>query len=189
MFANIIEGVIILLVGTFILWMIKPLRKLITNIFKRCWHFMTLPFVGKKHIDSLENKISDKIDSLRERIVTLEKWQLDKIKAENALLDFVTFCIAVYSKDYISSVSLLIDIADRSGQKENELITKSALTQAIECLKNITPPLAFQALDQEIKILHSLEKIKNRSNIYSMEIEQIEKLLKEKKYPPPTVNK
>lgn len=165
------------LVLAFILWMIKPLRKPITNIFKRCWHFVTLPFVVKKHINSFE-----------ERIATLEKWQLDKIEAEKTLWDVVILCIGTYVNDYISLVFVFIDIADRSSEKENESGTKFALTQAIKCLENITPPLVFQSLDQEIKILHSLDEIKKRSNIYSMEIEQIEKLLKEKKYQTPTKN-
>jgi len=182
---DIFVPVIGVLISALILWLVKPIRKLVNSLLKNCWHFITLSFATKKRINSLENQMNEKTSNLQERLVILEKWRSDI----SALVDAGLFVAALISNEYISSFSLLIELADRCSDKGNEPATKCALVQAINCLKNITPPLTFKDPEQEVKILHSLEKIGKRSNVYLMEIEQIEKLLREKKYPLKTTEK
>jgi cell division protein FtsL len=73
--------------------------------------------------------------------------------------------------------------ADDFIQTNNTKLAKIALKSAITCLGNIDPPLEFANIGLDTEMIRLLAKIKESGHIYTMEVEQIEKLYKEKKYP------
>jgi len=167
--SEIWTGVIITVVGglvvALIIGLFKPARQLWSKFIKTIRSVIFFPFVVWKKINQLEKK------------------QVEHGKQIEVLLAFIMFSIPGYSSESKDPIVFLLKIADLSCEYAEEATIKEMLLLTINSLKKNTPPLKITP-KEDIDMHESLEVIKKQSKFFIDEVEEIERLLKAKKFAP-----
>lgn len=161
---NVIAPVIVIIIVAILSIIWKSFRTFAWSVIKSCWHIIIFPYSVKKRINKLEKS------------ARLLGWVVIE----------TLIPLSNDNKVYTTAFAFLIIVSDIEAREKRESDAKKMLSAAIGHLNHVEPPLIFEKPDTEVKVLKAIEAIKSRSKIYTLEIEQIEKLYKEKKFPPKT---
>lgn len=159
--------------------------------------FSRLKEANQKSIKALEDKANELISQygkdsekeIREAITNL-KGEIDR-KQRQTDLNILLLRGEIYrtlayhfesEKSFATSFLWYMRYADVNSILKNYNFAKGALASAISCLNEMST-LSFGRTEHETEMLSLIDKIKQRDKVYKLEIEQIEKLFKEKKFP------
>ena len=161
---GILIGVVVALFVSLVLWIVKPLRKCLLRIINFIWFMISYRYMVWKKINKLE------------------KSQKEHANLIQVLMSFVTMInpssFKQYEKILVPSLKIICSIPTKGREAEVKMI----LSRMISAIKLTTPFKLTPA--EEINVHKSLGIIKKQSEFFVDEVEEIEKLLKSKKFAP-----
>jgi len=142
--------------------------------------------MSNQSIENVKDHMADAIKQLdKENKQTIDKIQANANREITRLRGEIyrTFASHWKSQQAFETAFLWwVRCANEFSQVNESNLTKIALSSAIECLQQPAPMRLAAEYDTEV--LRLFVKIKERDAVYRMDAEQIEKLYKEKKFPP-----